>query len=104
MARDRRLTIADMPFEVRWAMRQAIEATGAVVRGYAGDCMAVALPNPASPAIEVIERAGYAVRDLYHFPLGSDAPAERLRHAVPQYGDARGFWLCAAIATESEAK
>ena len=89
--------ILDLSAEERWAMREAIEAAGAIVLGY-GDGMSVGLPNPAAESIAAIERSGYRVRkDLYYFPLGSDQPPDTLRHACLKYGDVRGFWLFATV-------
>jgi hypothetical protein len=85
-------------------MRQAIERTGAEVISYDGPTMLVALPTPASDALAAIAAAGYRVADdLYYFPLGSDKPAERLRHALAKYGAARSFWLYARVSPRGAA-
>lgn len=91
-------TMANLDYNTRWTMREDIGATGAEIIDYNGDAMIAALPNPASDAIAAIEAKGYAVGDLWYFPLGSDKPADHLRHALAKYGmDNRGFWLYASV-------
>jgi hypothetical protein len=82
----------ELPDDTRAAFRRAIEAAGGLVRGYHGPAVQVAIPRPSAPFFQAMDEAGLEllIDSLHHFPLGTDAPPDRLRHGRP-----RGYWLFA---------
>jgi len=85
---------ATLPHDVRMRYRTAVEDAGCSIVSYVGTGMSVRLPNPPEPAREALKAAGLLLCGEYHFPLGSDHPPYRLRHAIEwKYGASRGFWL-----------
>ena len=84
----------DLPDRIRLAARAAIEAAGGLVAGYCGPAVQVAIPRPADPFLAALEAAGLELDEasLHFFPLGTDAPPERLRHHGG-YRGSPGYWL-----------
>jgi hypothetical protein len=67
---------------IRLAARNAIDEAGGYVAGYRGPYVQVAIPHPAGPFFLAMEGAGLELDEhsLHFFPLGTDQPAEHLRH------------------------
>ena len=88
-------SFADLPHVRRLQLRSVIHDAGGCVEGYDGPYVLVAIPRPSSPFFSAMEAAGLALDEpsLHLFPLGSDAPAEHLRHPCSKYGPGLSFWL-----------
>lgn len=88
-------SFAELPTEERMTLRRVIEDAGGEIEGYQNDGVQVAIPNPSSPFFATVEARGFELvpGTLHLFPLGSDKPPARLRHACHKYGDALSFWL-----------
>jgi hypothetical protein len=95
-----RAAFSDLPAEVRMAFRAAVDDAGGGIETYSGPYVQVAVPFLKSTAaglrhVDALANAAGLVRDSdgHFFPLGSDAPAESMRHPMPwKYGDSRSFW------------
>ena len=96
-------TFADLPHDARLAFLYALDAIGAESAGYHGRYVSVRVPRVEGSTwagIQATDRVAAAhglVRDDdgTYFPLGSDNPAEHLRHGIPwKYpNQAPGFWF-----------
>ena len=84
----------DLPDQQRLGYRDAITAAGGEVAAYVGECVQVAIPRPSGPFYAAMQAAGLECvpGSLHYFPLGSDKPADVLRHDGRYHGS-RGFWL-----------
>jgi hypothetical protein len=84
----------ELPHERRMAYRIAIDKAGGEVAAYQGVGVLVAIPRDEDRFHAAMEAAGleYVSGSGFLFPLGSDAPAEHLRHDG-RYPSSRGFWL-----------
>ena len=82
----------DLPDAQRMRIRDAVDDAFGEVDGYDGECIRVSLPRPVQPFLVAMREAGLErVGDLWCFPLGSDKPADHLRHDG-SYPGSKGFW------------
>jgi hypothetical protein len=96
-----RRAFADLDTAERMAFRDQLDALGGACMGYGGVYAQVAVPFLDSTAagvraVDALARSVGLVRDDdgEFFPLGTDQPAEELRHPMPwKYGPARSFWF-----------
>lgn len=90
-------SFADLPNDERMRLRAIIEQAGGEIAGYYNGYVQIAIPKPSAPFYAAIEPYFEMVTNsLHYFPLGSDKPADHLRHDG-RYPGSRGFWLFASL-------
>lgn len=88
--------ISDLPHDVRFMRRLEVEQDGSGVEGYNRQYIQAVLPNPPWPTIRRLAAAGWALKDLFFFPLGTDKYPDHLRHDG-SYPGSRGFTMHANL-------
>jgi len=83
-----------LPHDKRMALREVIEQAGGYISTYLGLYVLVAIPNPAGPFYTAMKKAGLVLdkKSLHYFPLGTDKPADHLRHDG-HFPNSKSFWL-----------
>ena len=79
----------------RLEIMKALEACGSLMRsGHRGTGFTAAIGRDKySSTIQAMSKFGFECADLYTFPLGTDTPADHLRH--DSHGIPRSCWLIA---------
>lgn len=93
-------SFTNRPDDERMYIRRLIETLRGDTRGYTGDGFTVAMPNDhpnRNAMFQALRNEGWILghQGEVFFPLGSDKPADHLRHIYYEYqrkGDAPGYW------------
>lgn len=90
------ISFFDLPDNTRFAVYDAIESTGCAIRNCGNGLLSVAVgKGKFSDLIGALSKFNLENVDLYKFPLGTDKPAEHLRHE--SYGFPDSSWLIAVF-------
>lgn len=95
------IAFCDLPDDERFRLRCAITNNGGYVEGYYDNDVQVAMPKDWKQFLDAMRAVGLhrTPGSGYYFPLGSDNPADNLRHDGSHPGS-NGFWfytrLCVA--------
>lgn len=88
-----RIPFCDLPHDLRFQLRDTIEAAGGDIAGYCGNAVQVAMPRDVATFKDWMRLAGFRIDQSsdHFFPLGSDSAPESLRHDG-SYPGCRGYW------------
>ena len=91
------ISFFDLPDNTRFAVYDAIESAGCATKHCSGNgLLSVAVgKGKFSELLNALSKFNLENVDLYKFPLGSDKPAEHLRHE--SYGFPDSSWLIAVF-------